>query len=199
MIEYLKGEVHSHIPPFITLLVNGVGYHLQVPDSGGAETGKPLSLYVHFHWNQENGPSLYGFADTLSRDVFRLIIDIPKVGPKIAMAILSQLSASAFLEAITAQDQNTLSSLHGIGEKKAEQMVMVLKDKVAKLISSGKIVAQSSARFTHWQHLSEALNSLGYSKQEINQAIAHISQGTAKTTPFDQILRAALAFLSKSP
>ena len=107
---------------------------------------------------------------TFDRTVFLMIIDCPKVGPGIGLSVLSQLSASQFLEIVTTSNQEALSKVNGIGAKKAEQIIVELKHKVQKLLQNGSLKIEQQESFVQWQQLSEVLASLNYTKQEVTKA-----------------------------
>ncbi len=198
MIAFIQGTVLGVGEKSVTLLTNGIGLSVNVPKPEQYQTGQALSLHTHLHWNQEQGPLLVGFASELDKKVFLLIIDCPKIGPSIALNILSQTDAHNFLELIATQNSKGLSKLHGIGPKKAEQMIIELKSKISKIITSDMASDKTNHKqFLSIQEVSEVLESLNYSKQEITQAIGFIAnKKDASAATFDQLLRSALAFLS---
>lgn len=198
MINYLSGTVKKIYEKSATIVVSGIGFLCYVPRVGVLKENTTAELYTYLHWNQDNGPSLYGFHDELERKTFLLIIDCPKIGPSIALSILSQLTAPQFLEIITSQNESALSSINGIGEKKAEQLVIQLKHKVAKLISSGNVTVDTQQDFVQWQNINDVLNSLNYSRQEISGAMKYLSEKYSdQNYPLDKLIRAALSFLSQ--
>jgi Holliday junction DNA helicase RuvA len=150
------------------------------------------------HWNQENGPTLFGFKDLIEKELFTLIISCSGIGPKIALAILDHLGPHAFVEAVQMGDHKALSGVSGIGGKKAEQIIFNLKNKVDALAKTGKITHRS-ATMTHWNTVSQALESLHYSRPEIQNALDYAKEKLAGSTTasFDQLMRHALAALSK--
>jgi Holliday junction DNA helicase RuvA len=149
------------------------------------------------HWNQEQGPSLFGFATEAEKVIFLLLIDCPGVGPKIGLAVLAHMTPATFLRAIQSGNDEALSQVNGIGAKKAEHLIVHLKHKVAKLIEAG-LDAEEGGQANQWQTVIEALNALNYSRPEINRALKHLHESYAdKTYAFDQLLRQALSFLSK--
>lgn len=199
MIDYITGTIKDLKDNTATILVSGFGLSVTIPQHQELEIGKPVELYSYMHWNAENGPSLYGFKDKLERIIFLLIIDCPKIGPKIAVNVLSQIKADDFIHIITSHDEKRLSSINGIGEKKAEHIIMHLKRKISKLLASGEIKPQES-KTLEWQNVSEALQSLGYTRQEIVGAVTNLSKSISKeqqTDPFPELMRRALAFLSQ--
>lgn len=197
MFNFLTGCVKNAADKTITLEIGGIGFALTVPHTKNVTLGATTTFFTYFHWNQEAGPSLYGFSTELERTVFLLIIDCPKIGPGIGMNILSSLDASRFLEIITAQNEKALSAVNGIGAKKAEQIIVHLKHKVQKLISSGELVIQHQENFVYWQNVSDVLSSLNYSKQEVSKALHHLTEKyQGQAYPLDQLIRSALAYLS---
>ncbi len=145
MIAYLHGNVIYRDPEksLIILEVNGVGYEVYVPmlnfsgayfygaNEGG---GKRLSLFI-YTYVREDRITLYGFNGTLERDVFSLLLDVKDVGPKLAVTILSNINASSLINILTTQDISALCSIKGIGQSKAERIIMELKNKILKKTS----------------------------------------------------------------
>ncbi len=198
MFDFLTGTITSIKDRTITLAVGGIGFLLHVPQARTFTPETSMTFYMYFHWNQENGPSLYGFASELERTVFLLIIDCPKIGPSIALNILSQLSPAEFLEIITTANESALSDINGIGPKKAEQIIVELKHKVQKLINNGDLKIEQQQSFVQWQQLSQVLATLNYSKQEVGKATQYLSEKyTGQNYPLDFLIRAALAYLSQ--
>jgi len=198
MIDYVVGTVHSIGNKTATVLVNGIGFACHAPHLAKLREKEKVELYTYLHWNQEKGPSLYGFATELERTTFLMIIDCPKIGPGIAISILSQLQAPQFLEIITSQNDSALSSINGIGAKKAEQLISSLKHKVAKLVATGAIASDTQQDFVQWQNISDVLTSLNYSRQEISGAMKYLTENYHdQNYPLDQLIRAALGHLTR--
>lgn len=198
MIDFLEGEVKKIEEKSITLLVNGIGFKLLVAQPKSFVLNKKKELYTYMHWNSENGPSLFGFQDEFEKQVFLLIIDCPKIGPGIAMNILSQLDAYQFVQVVSAQNQRALSDLNGIGPKKAEQIIVHLKDKASKLMLTSQIHAgQAQQDFTQWQNINDVLVSLNYSRPEISKALQYLTEKYSnQNVSLDLLIRSALSFLS---
>ena len=199
MINALSGIVKESNESLITIDVNGLGFGVQVPQGALFIAGQKVDLLVHMHWNQENGPSLFGFNTALEKSVFLMITSCSGLGPKLAMAVLAQLGAAEFLEAVQAGNEDALSNVSGIGAKKAEQIIVQLKHKVAKLVESGATLGVS-ATLEKRHEISQVLKSLSYSPQEIRAAMNHLNdQYPSNTVAFDQLVRHALAYLAKRP
>lgn len=197
MITQLKGTVVECADQSITLDVQDVGYGLQVPHTKSFSVGQKVTLHTILTWNQENGPALYGFATIHERNLFQLIISCSGIGPKIGLTLLSQLTPSQLIDGVQREDEKVFSSINGIGPKKAEQLMMHLKHKVAKMIDQG-IELPESPTFGSRADIMQVLKSLNYSKQEISAALNYLNENySAPTIPFDQLMRHALGFLAK--
>ena len=198
MVDYFVGIVQESRDQEIVLDLGMVGLSLQVPNAQVFAQDASIKVYSYLHWNAENGPSLFGFAVPLDRSIFRVIISCSGIGPKIALAVLADLGAQGFLHAISVGDDQMLSKVNGIGKKKAEQIIVQLKHKVASLIESGTVDAQDIKDSSHFHDVGLALQSLNYSRPEIGRAMDYLKKNTKidKVT-FDVLLRQALSYLSK--
>ena len=199
MIALIKGQIKRIEEKSLTIFVNGFGLHLNIANTNLFQENQEVEIFTYLHWNQEKGPSLYGFKNKLERSVFLMIIDCPKIGPGIAINILNQIRASQLLEIITSNNEAALSSINGIGPKKAEQIIAHLKYKVKKFIESGKVeISESDKGFTQWQSVKDALSSLNYTNQEITGTIKYLSENYKdKNLTLDQLIRSSLAYLSQ--
>jgi len=199
MVDYVKGQVKALKDQAIVVDLGIVGLHVQVPTSTHYQMEESVHLWLYMHWNQENGPSLFGFKTEFERQIFLLIISCNGIGPKIALSALGDLGATKFVHAVNSGDDKVLSGVSGIGPKKAEQMIVSLKHKVAKLIASGAAVdGVASGEFEQWHNVSEVLASLNYNRTEIAAAMRHISESAQPANAsFDLLVRQALSFLAK--
>lgn len=144
MIGRLRGILLEKQPPEVLLEVAGVGYEVQLPMSSFyslPELGLEAVIYTHFIV-REDAQLLYGFADTHERAMFRELIKVNGVGPKLALAILSGMSANEFVQCIHNDAVNTLVKLPGVGKKTAERLLVEMKDRLknwsgADLLTSG--------------------------------------------------------------
>ncbi|MFH0898512.1 MAG: Holliday junction branch migration protein RuvA [bacterium] len=197
MIDHVTGVIKEINDKIVILQTGPFCLALHVPNSKGLYKDSQAALYTYMHWNAENGPSFFAFQTQLERKVFLLIITCPKIGPSIASGILSTFSASQFLEIVSTHDEAKLSTISGIGEKKAEQIIVQLKHKVQKMLSSGQFVLEAQESFVQWQNVNDVLASLNYSNQEISKAMAYLGEKyKGQNCALDQLIRAALSFLS---
>jgi len=132
MIGLLRGILLEKQPPEILLDVSGVGYEIQLPMSSFyplPNVGEEAVVYTHFVV-REDAQLLYGFADKHERAMFRELIKVNGVGPKLALAILSGMSANQFVQCINNDAVSTLVKLPGVGKKTAERLVVEMKDRL---------------------------------------------------------------------
>ena len=201
MISFLKGILSYKNPPFLTIDVQGVGYELQVsmntfyklPDVG--ET-----IFLHTHCiTREDGSFLYGFYDLHERFVFREIIKITGVGPKLALTILSGMSISELMRCIQERDVNRLVRLPKVGRKTAERLLVEMQGKFAEQIKAGNqftevLLASEDKSQTAIKDAVNALVTLGYGVQEANKSIANVSN---QADDSETLIRLALQNLGK--
>ncbi len=132
MIEHIKGVLVSKHPTHIVLEANGIGYGISIPLSTYTKleaVGSSLRLFTWLHV-REDILQLFGFASEEEREVFSLLINVSGVGPRMALAVLSAMPVCDFLEAVRNENLNALVSIPGIGRKKAERLLLELKDKI---------------------------------------------------------------------
>ena len=197
MIAQLRGIISYMQSQQIVIDVQGVGYAVAVVDERMYSLNQNIDLVIYYHWNQENGPQLYGFETVFSRTIFSYIISCSGCGPKLGLAVLAKLSPHEFLQAIALADAKALSSVSGVGPKKAELMIMQLKDKVAK-IAPGEMVSAQNTTLSKIKQLHGALSDLSYKQHEIAAALEYLNKHMAMdANSFDDLLRKALSFLAK--
>lgn len=198
MINYIKGKVKRVDDHQLSVICESfpIGFAISVIQAASFSIGEEAELYVYMHWNQEQGPTLYGFRTVHEREFFVLINSCAGIGPKMALTVLEQTDVATFVSAIQAHDSKALSQFKGIGAKKAEQLILQLKDKVDKFLISHEITFIGAAK--HLKQISDVLQSLNYSRTEIQQAIIYLRDQQYESEPsFDRAMRSALSFLSK--
>lgn len=197
MITFLRGTLIESWPQRLVIDVHGVGYEVIVPLSTGdvfSRTGTEITVLTHLHIREQEH-TFYGFGNPDERDLFRLLIDrVSGVGPKVAMSILSGMSATDFKAAVVAGDLGAIASIKGLGKKTAERIVLELKDKVGvteawEVQSRGNEIAPEQ---TLRNDAVLALISLGYKQADAQKAITRAAESEAPGTGVDGLLRAAL-------
>lgn len=194
MIGRLKGVVAEKGTGSVVLDVNGVGYELDVPISTAfdlPEPGQATSLFTHFVV-REDAQLLYGFLRQADRDMFRVLIKVNGVGPKLGIAILSGLDSQALANCVQHDDVSSLVKLPGIGKKTAERLLIELRDKVKQLPSqsgAGDLLSVPVAAQSAEDEAESALIALGYKPPEAAKAIKQVAE---KGASVEQLIKAAL-------
>jgi holliday junction DNA helicase RuvA len=132
MITLLRGIILEQDPPNLIIEVNGIGYEVQMPlnnFSSLPQIGKEITLYTHFIV-REDGHFLYGFINKEARALFRSLIKINGVGPKMALAILSTMEPKIFAHHVLLNDAASLENIPGVGAKTAKRLLIEMRDKV---------------------------------------------------------------------
>ncbi|MFO1466784.1 MAG: Holliday junction branch migration protein RuvA [Steroidobacteraceae bacterium] len=194
MIGFLKGRLAAKHPPGLLLEVNGVGYELEAPMStfyGLPAAGEPVSLFTHLVV-REDAHVLYGFGTEGERRLFRALLKVSGVGPKMALGILSGASVEDFLRIIESEDAAMLTRIPGIGKKTAERVIVEMKDSVAKLAgagAAGAVTAPGGALSGVRGEALGALVALGYKPPEAARLLKGVEDAGLST---EELIRAAL-------
>jgi len=193
MIGRLTGILLEKQPPAILIDVQGVGYELEASMSTFyhlPECGETITLHTHMVV-REDAQLLYGFFSPSERLMFRTLIKISGVGPKLALTILSGMSAEDFSRCILEGDSKALTQLPGVGKKTAERLVVELKDRIEK-DDSIKLPGATTPLEKHENPVNDAVSaliSLGYKAQQASQMIRNMDVEGKST---EEIIRAAL-------
>jgi len=194
MIGFLRGRLLVKAPPSLMVDVNGVGYELEAPMStfyGLPATGEAVALYTHLVV-REDAHILFGFGTDGERRLFRTLIKISGVGPKIALGILSGASVEDFLLTIEAEDVSMLTRIPGIGRKTAERVIIEMRGSVQKLASAALTEIRGPAGLgmqpTAQSEAFSALLALGYKPPEVTRLLKAADEPGLSTT--DLIRRA---------
>ena len=184
MIGRLRGTLAEKQPPHLLLDVNGVGYELEVPMTTLYRlpaVGEPVTLHTHLVV-REDAHLLYGFFEKRERELFRELIRLNGIGPKLALALMSGLEVDELVRCVQAQDAGALVKVPGVGKKTAERLLVELKDRfkawesipsIAPLVVEPQLAqAVSSAE----NDAVSALISLGYKPQEASRAVAAVKE-----------------------
>jgi Holliday junction DNA helicase RuvA len=192
MYAFLRGKLASKQPPTLIVDVGGVGYELEAPMStfyGLPAAGEPVALFTHLVV-REDAHILFGFGSEGERRLFRSLLKISGVGPKIALGILSGASVEEFLRIIEAQDVALLTRIPGIGRKTAERVIIEMRDNVQKLslptLGGDPLAPPGSS--PHSEAFS-ALIALGYKPPEVVKLLKSADEPGLSTT---DIIRRAL-------
>jgi len=190
MIGSVRGRITSKTPPQLTVEVGGVGYELEAPMSTFFHlpaVGQDVRLLTHFVV-REDAQLLYGFGTEEERRLFRSLLKVSGIGPKIALALLSGMSVEAFIVCVQNQDVAALVKVPGIGRKTAERMIVELRDKLAPTDSTpGERLVPVGA--SPEVEAFGALTALGYKPAEATRLLKAAGPGTHTT---EELIRRAL-------
>ena len=192
MIGRLSGKILEKNPPEILLEVSGIGYEILCPMSSFYEMGTSTSLMLHTHLQvKEDAHTLYGFISKDEKTLFRELIRVNGIGPKVALAILSHLNIASLMNAVAMEDDALLAKTPGIGKKTAQKLIVELKDRLEKIELSNtkyqKITASNTNPNT--QKASSALQALGFKVKEADKMLNAINDDTLTT---EELIRQAL-------
>ena len=192
MISYLSGTIKHKNAKSVTLNVNGVGYEIYVsqPVLEKIKTDEKKEFFTHLYV-REDAMNLYGFESLDEKKFFELLISISGVGPKSALQALSIAKLSEIKKAILHDDPSLLKKVSGIGQKTAERIVVELKNKLDDLPLGNEKIDLSISGIGAF----DALQSLGYSNQEIRDVLRQIPPEIEKE---DEIIKSALKLLGKN-
>ena len=201
MIAYLEGALAETIPPNIVIDVRGVGYEVTLPLSAFdrlPRVGQPVRVLTHFHV-REDAQQLFGFLHRQERDLFRLLLRVSGIGPRVAIGILGAVTPRNFRAAVVAGDARALSRLPGVGKKTAERLIVELRDALGVAgIAPGRGTTEDAAD-QRGLDAAMALIALGYKPADAHRGIAQAVQAEGTDAPVDRIVRAALKIVGAVP
>jgi Holliday junction DNA helicase RuvA len=196
MIGSLRGKLAAKTPPGLAIDVNGVGYELEAPMStfyGLPAVGSPVELFTHLVV-REDAHILFGFGSEAERRLFRALLKVSGVGPRVALGILSGISVEGFLGCVEAQDVAALVRIPGVGRKTAERLVVEMKDRVGQLFTPGAVSRVPGVASGPQGEAFSALVALGYKPSEVTRLLKTV-EGKANTT--EELIRGALQAAAK--
>lgn len=197
MIGQLRGILLEKQPPQLLLEVGGIGYEIDAPMSTFyhlPECGQTVVLHTHFVV-REDAHHLYGFISREERALFRTLLKVNGVGPRLALTILSSVSPDEFVRCVMHQDTMSLVRLPGVGKKTAERLIIEMRDKVSNWQGhvphelSMKIEGNTGSHRQSVQDAVSALIALGYKPQEASRAVSKVDDGAMTS---EDIIRRAL-------
>lgn len=187
MLAYLQGKIQliQPVKRYVVVVVQQLGYKVFVPTPvlSSVQVGGEIELYLH-HVVREDADDLYGFTAAADLDVFEQLISVSGVGPKVGLAVLSDLSALAIRQAIIDGDKTLLTQVSGVGKKTAERLVLELQPA---MLALGMVASGDSS-----STIVGALQQLGYSTNEIRSVLQQLDRAANP----EQQLKQALSLLS---
>ncbi|MEM8768957.1 MAG: Holliday junction branch migration protein RuvA [Pseudomonadota bacterium] len=204
MIGRIQGKLLEISDNLLLIDVGGLAYEVEATSSAlagasgtgaaGLATGSEVALFTHFIV-REDAQLLYGFGSRTERDVFRDLIRISGVGPKMALAIVSSLTLEVLAAAVRDGDVSQLTRVQGVGKKTAERLLVELKDRLGNLHVVVKPVSVGADKAAT-REAEDALVSLGYRPAEASRAVAAVADEVLEDTG-EALLRAALKQIAR--
>ena len=197
MITYVSGTLAAKSPTEAVIDVQGIGYALAIPTSSFEKLpakGKNVKLLTH-HYVREDAETLFGFATDAERTLFRTLVGVSGVGPKLALAALSAMPPDALRDHILEGDASVLTRIPGVGKKTAERLVVELKDRLADLdgFEGGAAVGGGGEETASMRaDARAALESLGFSRAEAEKRIRKSLRDADGALTAEELIRLAL-------
>ncbi|KIL36902.1 ATP-dependent DNA helicase RuvA [Cohnella kolymensis] len=199
MIDFLRGRVAHCEPEYVVMDVRDIGYRVFTPNPYAlARNEEPIQLYIHHHV-REDAIQLFGFVTREEQTLFRKLLEVSGIGPKVALGVLAGGRPEAVAAAIRQENVAFLTKLPGIGKKTAQRMILDLKEKLGAVDSNwaaaavveldGPIVSDSGSA---WGAAREALAGLGYRDAELDRAWHVLKDQVADDEAPDVLMKKAL-------
>jgi len=194
LIASLKGIVQSKKPEGVIVDVSGIGYHVSVPLCSLSDIPEPgNSVFLHTYTHvREDILQLFGFLSEEEQKIFKILMGISGIGPKLGLAILSGMPVQKFIESVHNEDVTTLSTIPGLGKKTASRVVLELK---GKLPSPSDNETSASAELSAAGDSVSALVNLGYKKSLAESAVQQAVHNGASA--IEDIIKEALKYLTE--
>lgn len=195
MIAHIRGQILTKAPNAVVVECNGVGYELAISVATFTDLGTEGSearLHVHTHV-REDALALFGFSELAEKRLFEKLLTISGIGPKLAITVLSGISAERLVGAIRAGDHATLTKIPGIGKKTAERVVLELKDKLDDMQGfTPETAATGPALGGVAEDVLSALVNLGYPRPIAQKAVETAAKDRTVSADFEKLFRAAM-------
>lgn len=200
MIDFLRGRLAHTETDYVVLDVRDVGYRVFTPNPYAlARSEEPVQLYIHHHV-REDAIQLFGFPTREEQALFRKLLDVSGIGPKVALGVLAGGRPETIVAAIQQENVNFLTKLPGIGRKTAQRMILDLKDKLGASGAAAAAVelmepagrAAGADEGSAWAAAREALAGLGYRDAELDRAWSSMKDRVAGDETPDALMKKAL-------
>lgn len=209
MIDYVKGRVVHWDVEYIVVDVRDIGYQIYTPNPYAfAKTSEAVTVYTHHHV-REDATLLFGFETREEQNMFRKLLEVSGIGPRVALGILAGGKPEAVAAAIRQENISFLTKLPGIGKKTAQRMILDLKDKLEALTGGFGLTADGLA-FDNpsmppelieggvaWREAKEGLMALGYTTAELDRAWHAMKDSVQADESVDALMKRALQQLFK--
>lgn len=190
MIAFVKGRLVEKSPTDVVIDCNGVGYHIHISLHTYAQLPTSENIILHTYFQvKEDSQTLYGFADKVEKEIFKLLISVSGIGGNTARNMLSHTNPKELMNAIASNDLKTIQSIKGIGVKTAQRLIIELQEKVIKLFN----IEDLSVNYhnTNSEEALSALEVLGFVRKSSEKIVKKIVEQTPDAS-VEMIIKLAL-------
>lgn len=199
MIDYIRGLLTRKEFGQITVETNGIGYAVHIPLSTYERLpgcGQEVLVQIHYHV-REDAHRLFGFITDNEREIFRHLIGISKIGPKVALNVLSGIAPEDLVRSVNQGDPSGLQKIPGVGAKTAQRLVMELKGKFGSMgfasdVPDGGTTGKTKGNAAVKDELYAAMTALGYNDKQVAKALERIGNEVSGEEPLEVLIRMAL-------
>jgi Holliday junction DNA helicase RuvA len=195
MITYLHGILTKKTPTEIVVDVQGIGYAVNISLSTYEQLPN-LNTELHiltYHHIREDAQSLYGFMTENEREMFKLLISVSGIGPRMAQTILSGIGPDELIRTISHSALSALTTIPGVGKKTAERLIVELKDKVTKIEGTEKIIDLPTSSSSIRGEAMTALISLGFTREKAEHSLRSVlNEVNGKSISVEELIKRAL-------
>lgn len=195
MIAFLQGIIDTISINYIILNINGIGYFINIPTYNNLtlKTGDQLKIYTYLYL-REDKVLLYGFLTKEEKELFKLSISVPGLGPKVGLNILSKMTPDNFKKAILQEDLISITSISGIGDKLAKKIILELKEKISK-ITFLEICSKKTFKSETINDAIDALKALGYTYKKAKSAVEKTQEKFQEELRVEELIRESLKII----
>ncbi len=194
MISHVYGEIAHHGDGFVVIDVGGLGYHVNVAkpvQQQLSDKKEKVKLFTYLNV-REDALTLYGFTSESDLEMFKLLISVTRIGPQIALSIMSQIKLEELVAAIIHEDEKALTRISGVGQKNAKRLIMELRDKIKKKMGERKVEYPYGSNINY--DAVSALVSLGFQQRQAQEAVDSVLAGNKQIT-VEALVKEALSKL----
>ena len=189
MIDHLNGRMVEKHPTHLVVECAGVGYFVNISLNTFAKLPDAESIRIYTHLQvKEDSHTLFGFADRMEREIFRLLISVSGIGSSTARTMLSSMSPEQVRDAIASGDVGLIQSIKGIGAKTAQRVILDLKDKILKIYNLEEVSSDSNN--TNREEALSALEVLGFVRKQSEKAVDQVLKSDPSLSAEDIIKQA---------
>jgi len=195
MIGFLKGKVFSKTPE-VVIEAGGIGFELVMADlakSNLPAQGEDCGIYTYVKYNRDEMPQIFGFIKREEKEIFKMLVSVSGIGPKVSLAILNTFSPAQVVSIILADEVKSLCTVSGLGEKSAKRIIVDLKDKIRKVELEEEIPEAHGV----FADAAAALVSLGWQNALSRRVVNEVIQENKDVSTAEEVIKIALSKMGR--